>query len=70
MYLLALRGRKTLRGRALPSPNEAAGMLRRITGQDFGLDAEQWAGWIKANRGSLYRCRSGKMKRRANEGRR
>jgi hypothetical protein len=56
--LMALRGRKTLHGRPLPMPEEAAGMLRRLTGQDFGLDAERWAAWIRANRRDLYRRRS------------
>lgn len=60
IYLMALRGRKTLHGRPLPTPEEAAGMLRRLTGQDFDLDAGQWAAWIRANRRGLYRRRSGK----------
>ena len=51
IYLTALRGRRTLRGRALPTPEEAAAMLRRLIGQDFGLDAGRWAAWIRANRG-------------------
>jgi hypothetical protein len=50
LCLMALRGRKTLHGRPLPSPEEATDMLRRLTGQDFGLDAESWAAWIRAKR--------------------
>lgn len=59
IYLLALRGRTTLRGRPLPTPEEAAAMLRRLTGQDFVLDAERWAAWIKANRRGLHQRQAG-----------
>jgi hypothetical protein len=65
--MLALRGRKTLRGRPLPSADEAAARLRRLTGQDFGLDARQWAEWIKANRRELSRRRSGQQGRAEHE---
>lgn len=59
IYLLALQGRKTLYGRPLPSPEEAARMLRRLSSQDFGLDAGSWAAWIKANRRGVHRSPSG-----------
>jgi hypothetical protein len=52
---MALKGRKTLHGRLLPSKEEAVLGLRRITGQDFGMDAAQWMTWIKANRQKMYR---------------
>lgn len=55
LYLMSLRGRKTLHGRRLPSPAEAANGLRKITGQDFGQDARTWAAWIKTNRVKLYK---------------
>jgi hypothetical protein len=58
-YLMALRGRKTLRGRTLPTQEEAVARLRCFTGQDFGLDAEQWGSWIKTNRRGLYREHAG-----------
>jgi hypothetical protein len=53
--MMALRGRKTLRGRPLPTPEEAAASLRRLTGQDFGLDPENWASWLRTNRRQLHR---------------
>jgi hypothetical protein len=59
IYLMALRGRKTLHGRPLPTPEEAAGMLRRLTGQDFGLDMGRWAAWIRVNRRGLSRRQCG-----------
>ncbi len=55
IYLMALRGRKTLHGRTLPSAEEAAASLRRLTGEDFGLDAANWSAWLRANRSGLYR---------------
>lgn len=67
IYLLALRGRKTLHGRLLPSPDEAARMLRRLTGKDFGLDAERWAVWIKANRRGVHRSPSGQEEQARDE---
>ena len=54
IYLMALEGIKTLHGRALPSMEDAALALRRLTGQDFGHDTEKWSAWIKANRKGLY----------------
>jgi hypothetical protein len=53
-YLLALRGRKTLRGRPLPTAEEAREGLRRLTGLDFGFDAGAWSEWLRANRACLY----------------
>ena len=55
LYLMALRGRKTLRGRPLPSVEDAVKMLGTITGQNFGQDAQKWSVWIKANRNMLYK---------------
>jgi hypothetical protein len=55
IYLMALRGRASLHGRSLPSKEEALTQLRRLTGQDFGLDPAEWSAWIKANRKGLYR---------------
>jgi hypothetical protein len=51
IYLLALRGRKTLRGRPLPSKEEALQRLRRLTGKDFGDDVERWSEWLKREGG-------------------
>lgn len=48
--LRALRGERSIRGRPLPSLVEAAATLRRLTGQDFGTDADAWVGWLRANR--------------------
>ena len=39
----------------LPTAEDARGMLVQLTGQDFGLDAERWADWIKHNRKGLYK---------------
>lgn len=55
LFLMALRGRRTVHGWPLPSKEEAADALRKLTGQDFGADAELWAAWIKVNRRELYR---------------
>jgi hypothetical protein len=52
---MALRGRKTLYGKSLPLKEDAIQVLRQLTGQDFGDDAEQWAKWIKVNRKNLYK---------------
>ena len=54
LCLMALRGRKTLHGRPLPSPEDARDQLRRLTGQDFGLDAGRWSEWLRRNRKGLY----------------
>jgi hypothetical protein len=40
------------------SKEDAAEALRKLTGQDFGLDAKQWAEWIKAHRKGLYARKS------------
>jgi hypothetical protein len=55
LCLLALRGRRSIHGRLLPTPEEAARELRQLFGQDFGLDADKWVEWIRANRKGLYR---------------
>jgi hypothetical protein len=55
LYLMALRGRRSIRGRPLPTPEEAARGLQKLFGQDFGLDADKWVEWIRANRRGLYR---------------
>jgi hypothetical protein len=57
LCLLALRGRKSLRGKALPSPEEALHALRRLTGQDFGYDAGRWGAWLRNNRKAVPRGR-------------
>lgn len=48
--LMSLEGKKTLYGRPLPDKETARQGLMRLTGQDFGFDAEQWRKWIKENR--------------------
>ncbi len=55
LCMMALRGRKTIHGRPLPTGEEAAEMLKQITGQNFGQDAAKWAAWIKENRRMLYK---------------
>jgi hypothetical protein len=52
--LMALQGRRSLRGWPLPTKEEALSGLRRITGQDFGFDPAAWSAWIKANRKRLH----------------
>ena len=39
----------------MPSAEEAVTLLRKITGQNFGQDAEKWAAWIKENRRLMYK---------------
>ena len=53
LCLMALRGRTTIYGRALPSKEEARERLREITGQDFGDDAEKWGQWLRKNRKAI-----------------
>ena len=50
MALRALRGERSLHGRPLPGTAEAADLLRRLTGQDFGQDAAAWGEWLRRNR--------------------
>jgi hypothetical protein len=50
LALRSLRGERSLHGRPLQSPADAAATLRRLTGQDFGTDAARWGGWLRANR--------------------
>jgi hypothetical protein len=54
LYMMSLRGHKTIHGRPLLSAEEARAELSRLTGHDFGPDADQWAAWIKQNRKGLY----------------
>lgn len=54
LCLMALRGRKSIHGKPLPTKSEAAELLRRLTKQDFGEDPKMWSEWIKANRSRLY----------------
>ena len=50
--LRALRGERSIRGRPLPSAPEAAALLQRLTGQNFGEDAAAWGKWLRANQRS------------------
>ena len=54
IYLMALGGRKSLGGRALPTKKEAHEFLCRLTGQNFGFDVDAWKAWINENRNGLY----------------
>jgi hypothetical protein len=49
LALRALRGQRSIHGRALPSPEEALDLLRRLTGQDFGEDAAAWGACLRDN---------------------
>jgi hypothetical protein len=60
--LRALRGERSIHGRPLPDPAEAAALLRRLTGQDFGGDAAAWGAWLRANRW-VYRASPGNTRR-------
>jgi hypothetical protein len=53
-YMMSLRGRKTLRGVALPSKEDALAGLKRLSGKDFGYDTVRWAAWLRANWRSCY----------------
>jgi hypothetical protein len=55
IYLMSLQGRKTLHGRALPTKEEALTGLRKLSGEDFGEDAVQWANWLRRNWRKCYR---------------
>jgi hypothetical protein len=55
IYILSLRGKKSMHGRPLPPRKYSADQLARMFGVDFGLDADKWAEWIKNNRRGLYR---------------
>jgi hypothetical protein len=54
IYLMGLQGGKTLHGRSLPSREDALAGLRRLTGEDFGEDVEQWASWLRHNWRKCY----------------
>ncbi len=41
------------------SQEEAAGVLRRFTGQDFGTDALRWGSWLRQNRWVYHACPDG-----------
>ncbi|MBX7223503.1 MAG: hypothetical protein K1Y36_26555 [Blastocatellia bacterium] len=50
---------RTLQGKRLPercriSAETAIAWLRSVSGQDFGVDAEAWAGWLRSNRWAYY----------------
>ena len=47
--LRALRGEKSIHGRALPAKAEAAAQLKQLYGQDFGEDAAQWGASLRRN---------------------
>jgi hypothetical protein len=53
LCLMSLRGRNTLHGRKLRSKEDALAQFRRITGQDFGYDADKWSTWLREN---IYRA--------------
>ena len=48
MAVLSLRG-KDPRGREVTAEEKkkALAALKKLTGQDFGLDADKWEAWIK-----------------------
>jgi len=54
IYLMSLQGRKTLRGRPLLEKEEALAKLKRLTGQNFCADAEQWKNWLRHNWRKCY----------------
>jgi hypothetical protein len=68
IYLMALRGQKSIHGRPLFSADDARSSLIRLTGQDFGLEAERWAEWIKHNRRGLYKRRPDRPRTRPDLG--
>lgn len=53
LFLLALSGRKTIRGRRLPTKQEAHRQLCRMTGVDLGFDVKAWKTYFKDNRKEL-----------------
>jgi hypothetical protein len=56
LALRYLKGQRSFRGAphygAAPfaSEEEAAQILRKLTGQDFGTDARRWGEWLRKNR--------------------
>jgi hypothetical protein len=57
VWMMSLRGKRSIHRRPLVPPEEAARFLRQLTGQDFGLDADKWAEWLRDNRKGLYKRR-------------
>ncbi len=57
IYLMTLQGRKTLHGYPFPSKEYALEQLKRMSGQDFGYDAERWAKWLETNWRKCYSSR-------------
>jgi hypothetical protein len=53
--LLSLEGNTKLHGRPLPEKKAARLALMRMTGQDFGYDAQEWQKWMNENRKGLYK---------------
>ena len=55
-----LQGRKTMRGAPyygnplFGCEAEAASVLQRFTGQDFGMDVRHWSEWVSRNRWVYY----------------
>ena len=43
---MALDGKESIHGWPLSGKEEARQSLIRLTGQDFGYDAEQWRRWM------------------------
>jgi len=51
LALQFIRGRRTFHDRRpFADEAEAVAVLRRLTGQDFGMDAEAWGTWLRNNR--------------------
>ncbi len=51
---MSLQGQEMLYGRPLPSREEALARLRRLTGQNFCADVQQWQRWLRKNWKQCY----------------
>ena len=52
-FLLNLKQEIKRGTREYLTQNQARQMLKRVTGQDFGYDAEKWKEWLIKNKDSM-----------------
>lgn len=52
--VMILRGDFPLFPPSEEDKRNALGYLRKVTGHDFGFDADKWEAWLKVNRSNEY----------------
>ena len=52
--VMILRGENPLEASTDERKQSARAHLMKVTGQDFGLDADKWEKWLKANMPNEY----------------